>query len=207
MLINHPETGSKMNTEKRPFYVWEFGEFRVRRWLPPELKDPKRLLDRQDIQFKRGEFISAKVPLVEFVADSREKFADYQFNLAGLPLFSPKLRDILQNIGIDNIQYFEARILRKTGKLVQDDYMVANVTGTVKCFDWERSEYDDTDRADGIVTHMDKLVLDLGSVGNRRLFRMTENASILLVAASVKERLETEHVTGIRFTPPEEFEV
>lgn len=196
-----------MNSKRKPFYVLEFGEFQVRRWLPPSLKDPGKLLDREDIDFIAGETIRAKVPLIQLVADSREKFADYQFTLPGLPLFSSKLRNVLEEIGIHNIQYFDTQFLLKNGKLIRDDYKIANVIGVAKCFDWERSKYDDSKRAYGIVTHIDELVLDLSLVGDRRLFRMAENASILLVADSVKECLEEEKVTGIRFTPPEEFEV
>lgn len=188
------------------YFVWEFEPLAVYRQPPPKLANPKDFF-RDEIEFKRGEPIDVPVPTARFVADPKQKLMDYLFNLPGWPLCSRKLRDALARAEVTNVQYFPVEIVTKTGKRVSPDYSVANFLGRVKCLDWDKSVYDDTDRADGLATHIDKLVLKPAKLKRRNLVRMEENASVLLVSHRVRVQLEADGITGVRFTDTDKFEV
>lgn len=195
-----------MISAKDRYFVWEVEGLAVYHRPPPKLANPKDF-DRDEIEFKRGEPIAVPVPTARFVVDPKQELTDYLLNLPGWPLCSGKLRDALARAEVTNVQYFPVEIVTRAGKSVSSDFSVANFLGRVKCLDWDQSVYDDTYRADGLVIHIDKLVLDPTNLQERKLVRMEENSSVLLVSHGVRRHLEAAGVTGVRFTEAEKFQV
>jgi hypothetical protein len=186
------------------YYIWQFGDLDLDNHQPPKLISSD---DIKGLSFNIGDYISRQLPVINFVVNRKRILTDYQFNIPGFPLFSQKLQQALEGIGINNIEYFPACLLTKTGKLISDDYQVGNVVGRVACFDWENSEYDDIYRDEGIVIHIDKLVIDMSRIQGQLLFRMDESPSILLVADSVKQHLELKGITGIEFAKIDDYQI
>lgn len=186
------------------YFVWEFEPLVVYRRPPPKLANPR---DFYDIEFLRGEPIAMAVPSARFLVDPKQELRDYLFNFPGWPLCSGKLRDALAQAEVTNVQYFPVEIVTTAGKGVSSDYSVANFLGRVTCLDWDKSAYDDTAREDGHATHIDKLVLDATHLQGRKLVRMEENSSVLLVSHGVRGQLEAAGITGVRFTATEKFQV
>jgi hypothetical protein len=186
------------------YYVWEFGDLDLDDRPPPKLASLRGL---EEVSFTSGNLISDRLPEVVFVVDPKRKLTDYQFNIPGFPLFSAALRKGLEEIGIDNIQYFEARLVAKRGKLIRDDYKIGNVIGRVACFDWERSSYDETYKAQGVVGRLERIVLDLSRIKGEQLFRLKEAPRVLLVAESTRLHLESRGITGVKFTEIADYEV
>ena len=195
-----------MTSPNDRYFVLEFEPLVVYHRPPPKLVNHKDL-DRDEIEFQRGEPIAVPVPIARFLADPKQELKDYLFNFPGWQLCSGKLRDALARAEVTNVQYFPAEIITKAGKSVSSDYSIANFLGRVKCLDWDKSSYDDTHRADGLVVHIDKLVLDPTHLQGRKLVRMEENSSVLLVSHGVRRHLEAAGVTGVRFTEAEKFQV
>lgn len=195
-----------MTAIRNGYSVWEFEPLPVYHQPPPKLANPKDF-DRDEIEFKRGDRIDVEVPVARFVADPKQKLDDYLFNLPAWPLCSGKLRQALQEAGVQNVQYFPAHVVTKDGKALSSDYRVANFLGRVKCLDWDRSVVDPTYRADGLAIHIDKLVLDTRAIKGQKLFRMEENSTVLLVAQSLRAQIESLGITGVRFTDPSDFQV
>ncbi|NHN24089.1 hypothetical protein FIA58_000235 [Flavobacterium jejuense] len=55
-------------------------------------------------------------------------------------VFSKRLRDLLQNIAVDNIQYFDLDIVDPKTNNIYTDYKIANVVGLVDCVDKNESD-------------------------------------------------------------------
>ncbi len=185
-----------MRHESEIYSVWEFAALDLHGNPPPKIASLKGI---EEESFQSGQPIERRLPVVDFVVSPRLPLPDYLMNIPGFPLFSPKLRQALTEIDIDNIQFFDTRLITKTAKVLREDFQIGNVVGTVSCFDWERSEYDDSYRAQGAVIHIDKLVLDPERIQGQRLFRMEEARNILLVAGSVRGHLQSRGITGIQF--------
>jgi hypothetical protein len=188
-----------MKSEGSQYYVWEFGDLDLDKQPPPKVASLKGI---EDVNFKSGEPISTNQPTVNFIVNRRRKLTDYLFNIPGIPLFSTALQQAIAEIGIDNIQYFTALLVTKKGELVEKGYKIGNVVGKVACFDWEKSEYDETYKARGVPGYIDKLVLDMNRIHGERLFRLAEAPRVLLVSQSVKQHLESKGMRGIKFTEP-----
>lgn len=195
-----------MTAVEDKYWVWEFEPLAVYHQPPPKLANPDDF-DRDEIEFKRGDRIEVEVPVARFVADPKQKLNDYLFNVPAWPLCSGKLRHALEQAGVQNVQYFPVDVVAKDGKTLGRDYNVANFLARVKCLDWESSVVDPTYRADGLAIHIDKLVLDTDAIQGRKVLRMEENSTVLLVAQSVRDLIESLGITGVRFTDPADFQV
>ena len=193
-----------MQFNNNNYYVWEFSDLDLDNQAPPKIENSKLI---EEIGFKFGESIQVNIPTINFVVSPKKILEDYQFNITGIPLFSSKLRQALLEIGIDYIEYFKANLITKKGRIISDDYKIANIVCNVECFDWNNSKYDDSYQEYGLVSHVDYLVIDKSKIQGELLFRMEEAPRILLVGEELKKHLESKKITGIRFTPLNEYKV
>jgi len=202
-MMDEPLFG-ETSMSKANFYVWEF-EPEARYNTPPA-----RFLNARELhpfEFKLGQKIDGAVPVARFAELTSRHLRDYHFAQHGWPLFSKRLRDALVELNVRNVQYFPARIVSKRGAVLSADYASANVVGTAKCFDWTKSAYDATHRELGLVSHIDKLVLRPAALRGKKLVRMAENPTVLLVAGAIGESLLRAGLTGIRLTELQNFTV
>jgi len=192
-----------MRDDQEKYYVWEFIPLDSERHPPPMLA---RVGDLKGQDFEAGRSITADLPRVDFIVHPQRTLLDYQLNVPGLPLVSGALLEALAGEGVDNIEYFAAGLVTKAGKVLRDDYRLANVVGTVACFDWDKSKYDERYRARGVAGRIEELVLDTRKIDGQRLFRMAEAPRILLGADGVRRALESRGIRGIAFTEPADYE-
>ncbi len=117
-------------------------------------------------------------------------------------LFSPRLINLLMDLGIENIQYFDANVLYAPTKL-SIDYKVANIIGVVEGVDIELSEVViDED----IIIDIEQLVFDENKMEGHKIFRLEESILHIVVHRSVKEAMEKAGITGVTFLTDNEFE-
>ena len=193
-----------MQFNNNDYYVWRFSDIDIDNKAPAKIENSKLI---KGISFKSGQSIQVDIPTINFVVSLKKILEDYQFNIPGIPLFSSKLRQALLEIGIDYIEYFKANLITKKGRIISDDYNIANIACNIECFDWNNSKYDDTYKDDGVVIHVDYLVIDKSKIQGKLLFRIAESPSILLVGEELKKHLESKKITGIRFTALNEYKV
>ena len=117
-------------------------------------------------------------------------------------LFNSRLRTLLLQNGVDNIEYFPATLfLEKSGDSITD-YMIANVIGCIACVSGESELLLDKN---GQVEFIDRLVLDEQIPQERLMFRLAEYRQIVIVHEYVKNAIEAAHITGVKFYRPEEY--
>ena len=190
-----------MGGSQSEYFVWEFGDLDRGDAPPPKLLDPSAV---DELDLKRGKKVKAKVPPVAFVVRRNRELVDYQFNMAGLPLFSERLRDAVSK-GKSEIQFFDVRLTNEAGKDIPARYYLANVVGLVQAFDWDRSEFDETYRPQGVASHIEKLVLRKDLNTDLDLFRLAEAPRVLIVSGRLRNDLETAGITGIEFLEPKDY--
>lgn len=186
--------------EMSNLFVWDFGDLDRNDVEPMRQTKPSILLDRE-LTFRDGEPVSEDIPMIEFLASPKTDFLDYQFNLDGLPLLSKRLRDLLDILGVDSIEYFPALVKTKRGKKITEDYMIGNVTKKIACFDWDNSVYDNSLREYGAAQDIAKLELTSLAYSGPALFRLSEAPRILLASGDIKNAIERNGISGVRLTP------
>ncbi|HWV13822.1 MAG TPA: DUF1629 domain-containing protein [Cellvibrio sp.] len=117
-------------------------------------------------------------------------------------LFSQRLVELLQRLGIDNIQYFNANVTYQSNpqKLT---YKAANILGVVSALDMDASEVVLSRK--GSVIAIEKMVLDEIRLQGHKMVRLFESVMHVIVHKTVKEAIETEGFTGFMFVSDDKF--
>lgn len=187
-----------MTTE---YLIWdeEFSEENA------DFKQPKSL---NRIFYFNGYDITPKLPEgpFEFTHDpyTGRKLRDY---IHGIHAFfmNHALKATLDELGIDNIQYFPCLLMDSKNKLMSDDYFFTNVVGTWGCIDIEKSEYTvDPFREEHFDT-MTRIVLDQNKINpDLKLFRLGKFTETLLIRSDLAKIIGERH-TGIYFKTLDEY--
>ena len=87
---------------------------------------------------------------------------------------------------------------------INDDYVIANIVGKIDCLDYEKSELE-LDQ-DGSIEYIDSLsIKNEDSVDYGNIFRLSAFHPVVVVSPLIKEEMENNKITGIRFYRPEDF--
>lgn len=168
--------------------------------LPP-------MVEALDLNFDYGNFIPTKLPLIDvpYSQHSDERKTDNIVSPTRLGLLiNDKIKAIFDDLNIENIQYFKARLIESASGDIDESYLVANVVGKYACVDHAKSELEYF--SDGDIQFIDKLVLDLDpSIDYGHIFRLSEFPPVLVISEPLKLKLESSGVTGLKIYQPEQF--
>ncbi len=118
--------------------------------------------------------------------------------------FSSRLRELLERIGVDNIEYCNLEIVDPRTGAKYSDYKIANVIGRVDCVDKEKSDLEYYDS--GNIKYINKMIIDESKIPSElRIFRLAGMAVLPLVHQSVKDAITEAGITGCVFYKPEEY--
>jgi len=155
----------------------------------------------------RGVRIVKTVPPIRIVrdADSQGTLTDNQLapGTTGL-LLSSRLRKLLGDVGVTNIDYYPVTIENPSDGSRTDDYALGNLIGRVTCFDLEKSALQ-MDPTLGEVEFIDSLVLKPIGLDGLQMFRAAEHAQVIVVHPAVREACLSAGITGVQFVLPEDF--
>lgn len=118
-------------------------------------------------------------------------------------MFSQRFIEILDTLGVDNIQYLDADVTYEpTGEKLS--YKVANVVGIFSGLDMEQSDV--ILSSQGNVLSIEKMRFDDSKLDGHKIFRLYEDIMLLIVHRSIKEAVENAGLTGLMFVTDEEYE-
>ncbi len=118
-------------------------------------------------------------------------------------LFSSKLIEILSEQNVDNIQYFDSKVIYSPTQTAVE-YNVANIIGVISGLNMEKSELMLSPM--GNVMFIDKMVFDEEKMKEHKVFRLKEKPTLLIVHKSIKEAIETASLKGIMFVSDDEYD-
>jgi hypothetical protein len=128
-----------------------------------------------------------------------------------LPVYSPRLRILVDQKGIDGIQYLPLKVRhRATGRHVYG-YHLVNYLHVVDCLDRGRSVFQTWTKDNllfweeriwmlGAFRDVSRVVLDSGKLGNVQVFRLWGWEEMVVVREDLKLAIEEAGITGCRFT-------
>lgn len=165
------------------------------------------IIEENDWSFDLGQYVVDSVSLIDvpFTIQPDEHMTDNLIapGCRGL-LINRKIREILNDVGVDNIQYFKTRLVNSSSGEIGEDYMIANIVGKVDCLDYERSELE-LDQ-NGNIKFIDSLsIKDEGVIDYGNIFRLSAFHPVIVVSTMIKEEMEKNKITGIKFYRPEDY--
>ena len=118
-------------------------------------------------------------------------------------IISDRMRNALTDFGVDNIQYFQARLTVEEVGRVFDEYWLANVVGLVSCLDQAGSKSKKLRGGKGIPR---KFRIDENATHGLHLFRLAENRTLIAIAEKVRAHLEKAGLHGIYYQATDQFD-
>ncbi len=123
--------------------------------------------------------------------------------LSFFPVFSSRLKEALNEVGVDNIDYYECRLRHPASGMMDEVYWLANVLGRIKCVDLARSSY--TPRPSGRGGTLKQFVVDETATHGLKLFRLYEQSPLIVISEPVKQHLEASGLAGLYLPSTEKY--
>ncbi len=89
---------------------------------------------------------------------------DYAASDMGCLVVSERFKKFIDNLGIDNIEFFPATVIEKEGQAPKAGYYAANIIGLIECIDIDASEMRAKYNKEGelkVIFRIDSLVLNV----------------------------------------------
>jgi hypothetical protein len=169
-------------------------------------KQPDLSALKEDLFWFAGKRFSERLPEpLRFEFDPFAGDVVPDFFAPPIPLMSAELLRVLQEGGVDSIESYSTVITKEDGSGARTDFRAVNILGIVKCADLEKSECDveDADEPGGVT--FDSLVIDELRARGSLFFRLFEAPQGIVVADSVKRKLELANLRGLAFVDPAEW--
>ncbi|NOQ21146.1 MAG: hypothetical protein GQ565_00665 [Candidatus Aegiribacteria sp.] len=163
------------------------------------------VVERLGLAFDRGLVLTQSIPEIKIKvsAEDHGTLTDSLIALGTTGLvFNGRVRKLLLQNGVDNIDYFPATVILESSGQFIADYMIANIVGRISCVSPESElQLDDN----GAIEFIDRLVLDVGKPQGILMFRLAEYLQIVVVHDRVKKAAEAAQITGVNFYRPEDY--
>jgi len=196
---------------KSNYYRWDQGRSDLAPYDREEwcLEIELRNLNKWDLM--AGRYISVWDVDTIVYYNNESGQTDYSFTDINLPIYSPRLCQLMGELKMEDIQYLPVRLKHKERGREIEGYHIANYLRLIDCLDREHSEYTIWTKENllfwerrsymlGTFRDVRKAVLDITRAGDARLFRLWGWEMMVIVREDVKTAIEDAGITGGRFT-------
>jgi hypothetical protein len=159
------------------------------------------------IVFDRGLLIQEEIPPFDLHmdAETQGELLDYVWvTLSGI-VISGRFRNLLDALGVNNIQYFPIRILNDVTKEAHPDYYVANVVGRIACLDFETSKLTHRVALPNKIRSIEEMHLIEANIYGQAIFRLDEWAAITICNEAIRDASIKAGIRGCMFIPAEGY--
>lgn len=120
----------------------------------------------------------------------------------GVPLFSNKMKSALDELGVDNIEYYPVDIIDAETKEVLAEYWLAIVVKIIACIDIDNSEFKQTVSGTWVIN---KFSIDHNKVADSNLFRFHNIPGLIIINETLKDALSQIEFEGVHFKHTKEY--
>jgi hypothetical protein len=126
------------------------------------------------------------------------RLLDFVNNISDVLMVSARVREVLDSIGIGNIEYLPITILNHRGKAAPAKYFIANLLGTESAIDMKKSDVV-ASNLDGEIATINRLVLDRDSISpDAKLFRAATMKTLFFIREDALSALTDAGVNGLK---------
>lgn len=131
-----------------------------------------------------------------------EHFQDYLFTtVVDWILVSERVKQILEKLGIDGVQFLPIRVVREETSEEILDYYVLHVWKQISALDENHTIYREPKNERYPQLNIIKVALRREAIKDTEVFRLRERNVSVYVSRRVKERMEHERMTGFKWIP------
>lgn len=131
---------------------------------------------------------------------------DWVKNRAGLLIISDRFKKTLSEFDIQYLEYLPIQIMDHKKRIVSESYWIANFVILIEAIDKIQSIFKNSPGNDGKIFTFKKFVLKNNILQNGpKIFRLKEQPMLILIRNDLKERIESEKLTGIQFIETDNY--
>jgi hypothetical protein len=108
---------------------------------------------------------------------------------------SLRLKTVLTDSGVDNIDYFPARLEHPESGRRRDDYFLVNILGLVKAVDVSKSTI--TPGRGNLPGKLKQFTVDERLAGGLALFRLAESPRLIVIEGAIKTAVDAANLSGV----------
>jgi hypothetical protein len=136
----------------------------------------------------------------------RRKLYDFVRSTQGVIIASPKVRQVLESLQLDNLEFLPITLCDHQWTQVAEGYSILNVLGSQEAIDMEKSKYKIDPITKREISRLKSLVLQKGKIDPQaHLFRCSMMMELILMSDRVYDAFVKEGVTGFVARPAEGF--
>lgn len=118
-----------------------------------------------------------------------------------ISLMSPRLKEILTSLGVDNIEFFPVHITYR-GRDEAYDWFAFNIVGLSSSLKENDKSHVRGELLDGSINGF---VVDECATGGLKIFRLSDNVMTTVVTQEVKDAVDAAGINTFAFTKPEDW--
>jgi len=171
--------------------------------------DAQAEIMRQGLKFDNGVFISNVVPEISIqLGDEDEGVLTDHIVATGVYglLMTHRLVQSIIGCGVENIQVFPVRLIDTNGVCISENYNIVNIIGCINAVDVELSDIEMHPVFPDEIDSIESLTLDESAIKGQLFFRLMGSTQVIVVHDSIKNEIEKNHLTGVKFLPPEDYD-
>ncbi|WP_086931502.1 imm11 family protein [Agarilytica rhodophyticola] len=158
----------------------------------------------EDFLYSKGESLKAQHPqdsesVMCFDTDfpDRIKLFDFVSNLDEVLIGNKRVRDVFEQLGIENVEYLPVWLMNHQGEIASKDYTILNVLGSVDAIDMEKSKYRMGRIIKTQINRVKHLVLDNDNIPEEaQVFRASSKLNEIFISDPLKQALEAAGLSG-----------
>lgn len=120
----------------------------------------------------------------------------------GVPLFSEKIKLLLDECGVTNIDYYPVVIVDYDTKELLAKYYLGIVTSIISCIDLDKSEFKENKMGKTVIT---KFSIDYSKTEGLNLFRFHNIPGLIIINEELKDKMSQAELVGVSFTHVKEY--
>jgi hypothetical protein len=122
-----------------------------------------------------------------------------------VPVMSRRMMKILQDVGVSNIDFYDAAITDQQTGAEYVTHVAYNLIGAIAAADLKTTRFWPGNSSRLIDADIESLGIDNAKVGGALMFRLAESVNGIVVHESIKRAIEAAGLTTVTFVLPEEW--
>jgi len=118
-------------------------------------------------------------------------------------IFSERLKLLLDMAGVENIDYYQAKIIHPNGDIISEKYYVANIIGLIDAVDQSTSKL--TPQRGKMPSRIKQFYINNDNTNNLNVFRIVNSPSLIIISNRIKVVIENAILSGVYLLPTQKW--
>lgn len=154
----------------------------------------------------QGKRMPDPAPGKKLILELSLESGDYRGDIIGgfLTLYSDDLKEALDDLGVDNIDYYPVGLHDQNTDELEGGYSIANIIGLLDCVDRQKSKIKMWPSGRGF--DFESIIIDETRTNGQKIFRLKDDPTKVIINEELKQYFdETDMLVGVELIKTEDY--